>query len=211
MEKILDWVEIGEGARIHPTVVFVPWNDKKITIGKRVSIESGTVIYGGVSIGNDSGIGHNTVIRFNTRIGIHSVVANLCMLEGNLDIGNHTLIHSNNHIGQKTTIGSYVFMAPMCVTTNDPEICYYRKEYSQTTGAHWQFLQGPTIKDGVRIAAHVVILPKVTIGKQSVLGAGAVVTKDIPDYAVVFGVPARIIRYVKPETDQIVLCKREHF
>ena len=211
MEKIPDWVEIGEGARIHPTVLFAPWNGKKTIIGKRVSIESGTVIYGGVSVGNDSGIGHNTVIRFNTEIGVHSVIANLCMLDGNIVIGNHTMINSHNHIAQKTTIGSYVFMAPMCVTTNDPEISFYRKEYSQETWAHWKFLEGPTIKDGVRIGASVVILPKVIIGKQAFIGAGAVVTKSVPEYAVVFGAPARIIRYIKPDADQIVLCKREHF
>jgi len=174
-----------------------------------VKIDSGAVIYGGVEIGVDSLIGHNTVIRFNTRIGIHSRVANLCMVEGDVKIGDHTLIHSNNHIGQKTVIGDYVFMAPLCVTTNDPEMFYYRKGYTQT-GKHHELLQGVHIKNGVRIAVGVIIFPSLTIGNHAILGAGAVVTKDIPDYAVAFGVPAEIKRYIDPETDIIMECTRNH-
>lgn len=189
--------------------MFVPYEGKEITIGKRVKIDSGTVIYGGVEIGNDSFVGHNTVIRFNTKIGVHSAVANLCMLEGNIRIGDHTLVHANNHIGQKTTIGSYVFIAPLCVTTNDPKMCYYREGYSQT-GEHWKLLQGPVIEDGARIAVGVIIFPGVTIGKQAVLGAGAIVTKSIPEYAIVYGVPAEIKGYVDPKKDIILECKRDH-
>jgi acetyltransferase-like isoleucine patch superfamily enzyme len=204
-----NWVVVGEGAQIHSSVVFVPYKNQRTTIGKRVKIDSGAVIHGGVEIGNDSIIGHNTIVRFNTKIGVHSTVANLCMLEGNIAIGHHTLIHSNNHLGQKTSIGNYVFMAPLCVTTNDPELYYYRKEYSQT-GEHWDLLSGPIIKDGARIAVGVIIFPGVTIGKQSVLGAGAVVTKDVPDYAVAYGVPARIRAHVDPEKDIIVECAKDH-
>jgi acetyltransferase-like isoleucine patch superfamily enzyme len=209
-KNIPKWVVVEKGARIHPSVVFVPYEDKKTIIGKRTKIDSGSIIYGGVDIGNDCVIGHNTVIRFNTKIGHHSTIANLCMLEGNTTIGDHTLIHSNNHIGQKTTIGNYVFIAPICVTTNDPKMYYYRKEYSQT-GEHWKLLKGPVIKDGARIAVGVIIFPGVTIGKHSVLGAGAVITKNVPDYAIAYGIPAEIRGYVDPKKDVIVECKRDHF
>jgi acetyltransferase-like isoleucine patch superfamily enzyme len=203
------WVKVGEGAQVHSSVVFVPWKNERAIIGKRVKIDSGAVVHGGVEIGNDSVVGHNTIIRFNTKIGVHSTIANLCMLEGNMTIGHHTLIHSNNHLGQKTTIGNYVFMAPLCVTTNDPKLLYYRKEYSQT-GDHWKLLNGPVIKDGARIAVGVIVFPGVTIGKQSVLGAGALVTRDVPDYAVAYGVPARIRDHVDPNKDIIVECKKDH-
>jgi len=202
-----DWVAIGEGAEIHPSVVFVPHRNERAIIGKRVKIDSGAVIYGGVAIANDSIIGHNTVVRFGTKIGLHSTVANLCMLEGNTTIGHHTLVHSNNHLGQKTTIGNYVFMAPLCVTTNDPDLLYYRKGYSKA-GDHWKLLNGPTIRDGARIAVGAIIFPNVTVGKQSVVGAGAVVTKDVPDLVVVYGAPAKVIRVV--EGDEIILCEKDH-
>ncbi len=208
-EKIPAWVEVGTGARIHPSVTFVPFEDKKSVIGKRVKIDSGSVIYGGVEIGNDSIIGHNSVVRWNVRIGTHSIVANLCMLEGNTTIGDHTLITSNCHIGQKTKIGNYVFMAPLCGVINDPKMYYYRKEYSQT-GEHWKLLGGATIEDGARIATGVVLLPMIHVGKHAVIGVGAVVTKDVPDYAVVFGVPAQVRDHVSEETDLIVPCTRNH-
>lgn len=204
-----DWVEVGENARIDPSVHFIPYDNKKITIGKRVRIDSGTVIYGGTTIGNDSGIGHNTVIRFNTNIGVHSVVAQLCVLEGNIVIGNHTLIHSNNHIAQKTTIGNYVFMAPQCVTTNDPKIIYYRKGYSQS-GAHWNLLRGPTIDDGCRIAVDCIFFPMINVGKHALVGAGSIVTKNVPDYTIVFGSPATIRGSVDPDQDQIIECTKDH-
>ena len=69
-----------------------------------------------------------------------------------------------------------------------PSFSTIRKEYSQT-GEHWALLNGPVINDGARIAVGVIIFPGVTIGKQSVLGAGAVVTRDVPDYSVAYGVP----------------------
>jgi acetyltransferase-like isoleucine patch superfamily enzyme len=203
------WVIVGESAQIHPSVVFVPYRNDRTIVGKRVKIDSGAVVHGGVEIGNDSIIGHNTIVRFNTKIGVHSTIANLCMVEGNTTIGHHTLVHSNNHLGQKTSVGNYVFMAPLCVTTNDPELYYYRKEYSQT-GGHWALLNGPMIKDGARIAVGVIIFPGVKIGKQSVLGAGAVVTKDVPDYAIAYGVPAQIRGHVDPDKDIIVECKKDH-
>jgi acetyltransferase-like isoleucine patch superfamily enzyme len=203
------WLEIDEGTLIHPSVVFVPHNDEKSYIGKRVRIESGSVIYGGVRIANDSAVGHNSIIRFGTIIGVHSVIANLCMLEGNISIGDHTLIHSNNHLGQKTRVGNYVFIAPLCVTTNDPKMYYYRKEYSKT-GEHWKLLNGPTIKDGARIAVGVIIFPGVSIGRHAILGAGSIITKDVPDYAVVHGEPSRVQRFINPQDEMIVKCDKDH-
>jgi acetyltransferase-like isoleucine patch superfamily enzyme len=203
-------VELGEDSSIDPSVEFVPFENKPVVIGKRVKIASGTKIYGGTSIGNDSAIGHNSIIRFNTRIGVHSVISHLCDLEGNILIGDHSFIHAQTGIGQKTTIGNYVFIGPHCVLTNDPKIMFFRKGYSQAGGSHFEFLQGPTLSDGCKIGAGVVLLPKIEVGKHALVGAGSVVTKNVQDYTIVFGNPATVRGKVNSEEDLIVQCTRNH-
>lgn len=205
-----DWVKISEGAKIHPSTQFIPFENKEIVIGKRAKIDSGVVIYGGTVIGNDSIIGHHTILRFNTKIGIHSVVGNLCMLEGNLTIGNHSLVTSNNHVCQKTTIGDYVFIGPICAMTNDPNMGHYRKAYQPEYGDKWEHMGGPTFGDGCRIAAGVTFLPMVKIGRQAVVGAGSIVTKDVKDFSIAYGCPATERGKVDPDEDLIAKCTRDH-
>ncbi|MBI3858874.1 MAG: hypothetical protein HY296_01330 [Thaumarchaeota archaeon] len=155
MGKVPSWVKLGKNVTVHPSVVFVPHKEMPTTIGNGAKLDSGSVVYGDVSVGSDCIVGHNAVIRQGLRIGVHSIISNLCMLEGNALIGEHTVITSQNHIAQKTKIGDYVFFAPSSTTTNDPKMYYARKEYSRDTGGHWNLLDGPTIGDGARIAAGV--------------------------------------------------------
>ena len=100
-------------------------------------------------------------------------------------------------------------MAPMCVATNDPKMLYYRGGYSRS-GDHWKLLGGPSIGDGVRIAVGVILFPNIHIGKHSVIGAGALVTKDVPDNSIVFGVPAERRGQVREDEDKIIECKADH-
>jgi acetyltransferase-like isoleucine patch superfamily enzyme len=100
-------------------------------------------------------------------------------------------------------------MATFSVTTNDPKMYYYREQYSQT-GEHWKLLNGPTIKDGARIGVGCIFFPSINVGRQAVVGAGSVVTKDVPDFAIVFGNPAARRGTVDPEQDKIIKCRKDH-
>lgn len=148
-------------------------------------IREGAIIYTGCQIGHETMIGHHTVIREATIIGDHCRIGHHTVLEGAIQIGDHTTIHSQCHICAYSKIGSYVFMAPFIVTTNDPAMSHRRKNI-------FKKYRGVTILDGARIGAGCTILPGITIGTEAVVGAGSIVTKDVPDYKIVYGSPARV-------------------
>jgi acetyltransferase-like isoleucine patch superfamily enzyme len=156
-------------------------------IGQGVRIRSGSVIYWGTRIGTNSMVGHNTVIRENIIIGHDTYVGSLTMMEGDTKIGNYVGINAQCHITKFCDIGDYTFIAPIFVGANDQAMSYRRR-------AHGQNLVGFTTEKYVRIAIGVTVLPGVRFGEGCIVAAGSVVTKDVPPYKVVMGVPARVVK-----------------
>ncbi|NVZ53612.1 N-acetyltransferase [Pseudomonas sp. B6002] len=134
-----------------------------------------------------------------TRIWQFSIVFEGAVIGSNCNICAHTLIESDVVIGNNVTIKSGVFLwdgtrieddvflGPNATFTNDsmPRSKVYPESFT-----------GITIKKGASIGANVTLLPGITVGCYAMVGAGAVVTKNVPDRAVVIGNPAKIIRYV---------------
>lgn len=109
-----------------------------------------------------------------------------------LNIGDNSGIGVNCLVSGRTYIGKHVMMGPDCIMYSYSH-AYDRLDISMDQ----QGFEDPTpihIGDDVWIGARVIVLPGVTIGNHCIIGAGAVVTRDIPDYAVVGGVPAKVIR-----------------
>lgn len=110
-----------------------------------------------------------------------------------LSIGDYSGVGVNCLVSGRTYIGSHVMMGPDCIMYS------YSHAYDRLDiPMDQQGFEEPTpihIGDDVWIGARVIILPGVNIGSHCIIGAGAVVTKDVPDYAVVGGVPAKVIRY----------------
>ena len=104
------------------------------------------------------------------------------VIEDRCKVGDRTSIQTGVYIPTNTIIGSDVFIGPRACFTNDKHMG--RGEIN---------LIGARVGDHARIGANSTILPGVKIGRDSVIGAGAVVTKDVPDFAIVAGVPARQI------------------
>jgi len=195
--------------KIHPTVQFIPYKDEETIIGKRVKIDSGAIIYGGVTIGNDTIIGHGTVIRPNTTIGHHNLITNYCILAGNLIIGNHCRLNHFTHIAQKSVIGNYVFIAQGFLSANDSKMFFFRKE-DKGLGRNLDQVRGITLMKGCRIGIGAKVLEGKVVGEHALVAAGAVVTHDVPAYKKVRGIPARIYGDVDPEEDKIIECKIDH-
>lgn len=156
-------------------------------IGQNVTVRSGSVIYYGTKIGDDSMVGHNAVIRENTIIGHDTYIGSLTAIEGDTKIGNYVGIHTQCHITKLCDIGDYTFIAPLFVGANDQTMAHRRAR-------HGQDLVGFVTEKFVRIAVNVTALPGVRFGEGCIVGAGSVVTKDVPPYKVVVGVPARVVK-----------------
>lgn len=165
------------------------YNNPETIIGANSLIRSHTIIYSGCKFGENFSTGHRVTIREFSIFGNNCRVGTISDIQGYVTFGNYCWLHSNVHIGQKSTIGNFVFIYPYVVFTNDPtppsEICI-----------------GPTIGDYSQIAVFSVILPGVKIGKHCLVGAGSIVRKDVDDYQLVLGNPAKPIKNVKDIIDR---------
>jgi acetyltransferase-like isoleucine patch superfamily enzyme len=163
-------------------------------IGRDTIIKNGAVIEEDCVIGSKCFIGYYAVLRRGTRIGDNSVFGTHSVSEGYNKIGSKTTIHSQCHITQTVEIGDQVFIAPFFCGANTKNIVHGRKFDLKK--------EGYRIKFGARIAIGVLVLPDVTIGREAFIGVGSLVTKDIPDFAIAFGSPARVMGVV-PENERL--------
>jgi len=156
---------------------------QELTIADGACLRSGTVIYVGSRIGRNFQTGHNVTIREENDIGDDVSIWANSVVDYGCRIGDCVKIHSNVYVAQFTVIENDVFMAPGVTVANDIHPgCAYSTEC----------MRGPTLRRGARIGANVTILPYVTIGEYALIGAGSVVTGDIPAKAVAYGNPARV-------------------
>ncbi len=176
-------------------------NIDKVIIGDAARIRSGTVIYGGVTIGKYLQTGHNVVIREENVIGDNFSIWNNSVIDYGCSIGNGVKIHCNCYIAQFTTIEDNAFLAPGVTIANDlhPGCAFSSK-----------CMRGPHIHKGAQIGVNVTIVPFVHIGENCLIGAGSVVTKDVPPYSLAYGNPARVVGDVRDLTCTTGLTDRPY-
>ncbi|MBI2922150.1 MAG: N-acetyltransferase [Planctomycetes bacterium] len=142
-------------------------------------LRSHTVVYEGVRVGRNLQTGHNVVIREENAIGDDVCIWSNSVIDYGCRIGSRVRIHSNVYVCQHSVIEDDAFLAPGVCFANDP----YPVQNVVLTG--------PTVRRGARIGINATLLPGVTVGEWAVVGAGSVVTKDIPPGRLWFGNPAR--------------------
>jgi acetyltransferase-like isoleucine patch superfamily enzyme len=124
-------------------------------------------------------------------VGRHCNIGDHCFIEGNVRIGDYCTIKNGVAIWDLVTLEDGVFVGPNAVFTND----LLPRSLPDFRGSPDQWL--PTlVKEGATIGANATIVCGVTVGRHALVGAGAVVTADVPDYALTMGVPARQAGYV---------------
>lgn len=178
---IEDFVIIGI-----PPVEYDAGEDGTI-IGDNAVIRSHTVIYAGNIIGNNFQTGNKANIRERNKIGDNVSIGTLSVVEHHIKIGNGVRIHTQAFIPEYTTLEDECWIGPNVVITNAkyPKSPNVKKE-----------LKGAYVKKNAIIGANSTLLPGVIIGEHAFVGAGSVVTKDVPDKNVVAGNPAKVINTI---------------
>jgi len=139
-------------------------------------------------IGDNTKIWHFSYVGDDVEIGDNVKIGSLVHVDYDVKIGSNTKIEGLVYIAPKCIIGKNVFIGPSATLTNDP--------YPPSTK-----LVGVCIKDNAVIGARAVIKAGVTIGKNSVVAMGSIVTKDVPPDTVVIGSPAKIV-YTRAQYDE---------
>ncbi|MBN1690975.1 MAG: N-acetyltransferase [Dehalococcoidia bacterium] len=193
-----DNVEIFPGAYIGkipggPSLLRKPVFKKMVKIGNNCHVGPNAVIYYDVEIGDNTLIGDGASVREQSRIGAGCLISRCVTINYAAVIGEGTDIMDNTHITGKSQIGKHVFVAPSVTSGNDNSV--------GKSGYNEDRIQGPIIEDNASIGIGAVLLPGIVIGRNALVAAGSVVTKNVPENAVVVGIPARVVRYI--QDDQI--------
>jgi acetyltransferase-like isoleucine patch superfamily enzyme len=185
-------VVLGQNVRIEDyCIIGVPVSNEEETletvIGDDAIIRSFTVIYAGNRIGRGFQTGNKANIRESNIIGDYVSVGTLSVVEHHVTIGSGVRIHSQAFVPEFSRLGEGSWIGPSAVLTN--------ARYPQGPGVK-ESLQGPVLGRRAKVGANVTILPGVTVGDNSLIGAGSVVTRDVPRGVIVAGAPAKVLREI---------------
>ncbi|MEN6560333.1 MAG: acyltransferase [Acidobacteriota bacterium] len=157
-----------------------------------------------VRIGEGTKIWHFSHIQSGARIGRHCVLGQNVNVSNNVVIGDFVKIQNNVSVYEGVTLEDYVFCGPSAVFTN---IQSPRCKYPQVGS---KFYRKTLVREGASLGANCTILCGVTIGRHAMIGAGSVVTKDVPDFALVVGVPAKQAGWVSEAGERLEFDRDGH-
>ena len=154
-------------------------------------------------IGDGTKIWNNAQVREKSEIGTNCIISKNVYIDTCVKIGNNCKIQNNVNVYHGVFIENDVFLGPSMTFTNDL--------YPRADNQEWEIVQ-TIVRQGVSIGANATIICGVTLSDYAMIGAGAVVTKDVPQHALVVGNPARIIGYVckcgqRYQIDEILCTK----
>ena len=160
-------------------------------IGDDTVVSTGAIVFAGSRIGTRVILGDQSCVRERVAIGDDVVLGRGSLVENDTTVGAMTKIQADAYITAYSTLEEHVFIAPCVVTTND--------NFMGRTEARHDLIAGPTIRRGARVGGGAILCPGIEIGEEAFVGAGAVVTKDVPARTIVVGNPARVLRDVPHE------------
>jgi len=193
---------LGEGVRIleHAVVGKQPSLGVRSTakreplpptvIGDGTVVSTGAIVFAGSQVGARCIVGDQSCIRERVALGDDCVLGRGSLIENDTTVGAGSRIQADAYVTAYSTLEEDVFIAPCVVTTND--------NFMGRTEQRKGLMRGPTIRRSARVGGGAVLCPGIEIGEEAFVGAGAVVTKNVPPRVIVVGSPARILRDVDP-------------
>lgn len=181
-----------------------------ITMNKNYFVHKSSYVDSGSQIGSGTKIWHFSHIMSGAKIGEHCSFGQNVNVDRDVVIGNNVKVQNNVSIYTGTIIEDDVFLGPSCVLTNvtNPRSQVSRRSLYEKT----------LIKRGATIGANATIVCNVTVGRYAFIGAGSVVTKNVPDYALMVGVPARQVSWISrhgiplsADLDGMMICKESGY
>lgn len=164
-----------ENVRIHPTA----------DVSEQAEIGEGTSIW------------HQSQVREGARIGRDCILSKGVYVDTNVTLGNNVKVQNYVSIYHGVTLEEGVFCGPHCVFTNDKRPRAINADGTLKAADDWE-LGETLVKKGAAIGANAVIVCGVTVGAWAMIGAGSVVTRDVPNYGLVYGNPARLMGFACP-------------
>jgi acetyltransferase-like isoleucine patch superfamily enzyme len=191
-------VHLGERVQIdeycvlgHPARGREP-GSSSVVIGDDAVIRSHTVVYGGVRIGAHFQSGHWVLVREDTIIGDDCSIGSGTVIEFSVRIDDGVRLHSQCFVPEHSVLEAGCWLGPRVVITNARFPAAPRTKTS---------LEPVLIKKGAKVGANATLLPGIVVGAGSLVGAGSVVTRDVPEDAIVLGNPARFAGLVSELRD----------
>jgi len=160
-----------------------------------VRIAPGADVDGRAEIGGGSSIWHLAQVREEAVLGRDCVIGRGAYIGTGVRLGDNVKVQNYALIYEPAVVGDGAFIGPAAVFTNDHRPRSVEPDGRQKRAGDWSAV-GVTVGDGASIGARAVCVAPVRIGRWAMVGAGAVVTADVPDFALVLGVPARRVGWV---------------
>ena len=190
--KVLENAVVGKQPTLSPRSTAKREPLSPTVLGDGTIVSTGAIVFAGTTIGARVILGDQSCVRERVTVGDDVVVGRGTLIENDTTIGAMTKIQADAYITAYSTLEEHVFIAPCVVTTNDNWMGRTEKRFGN--------IKGPTIRRGARVGGGAILCPGIEIGEDAFIGAGAVVTKDVPPRVVVVGSPARVLRDV-PEDE----------
>jgi len=189
--KVLEHAVVGKQPTLSPRSTAKREPLPATRIGDGTVVSTGAIVFAGTTIGARVILGDQSCVRERVTIGDDVVLGRGSLIENDTTVGALTKIQAEAYITAYSTLEDNVFIAPCVVTTND--------NFMGRTERRHELIEGPKIRRGARIGGGAILCPGIEIGEEAFVGAGAVVTKDVPARKLVVGNPARVLRDVAEE------------